>query len=76
VDVRVESHPERSDVMVMTLVRGDEELEIESWSTKRYSHGPGAVIRTLGDLRRGLRTEYGPAGAPNETKHLLRPKCG
>jgi hypothetical protein len=52
VDARVESHPERSDVMVMTLVHGDEELEIESWSTKRYPHGPAAVIRTLGDLRR------------------------
>jgi hypothetical protein len=51
VDARVERHPERSGVMVMTFVRGDEELEIESWSTKRYSHGP-AVIRTLGDLRR------------------------
>jgi hypothetical protein len=52
VDARVESSPERPGVMVMALVRRDEELEIESWSTERYPHGPAAVIRTLGDLRR------------------------
>jgi hypothetical protein len=54
-DVRIDELPERPDWRVMFLVRGNEELEIERWSTKRYKDGPTAVIRSLGELRRGYR---------------------
>ena len=37
--------------MVMLLVYGGEELELERWSTKKYKYGTG-VVRTLGYLRR------------------------
>ena len=50
-DVRIASHAERPGVMVMWLVHGDENIELMSWSTKRYPYGPAAVIRRLGDLR-------------------------
>lgn len=50
-DVRIEEHPERPDVMVMILVRGDEEIEIQHWPRKRYPYGPAAIVRRLGDLR-------------------------
>jgi hypothetical protein len=51
-DIRVRPDSERPEVMVMLLV-GDGELELERWSTTgKYEHGPGAVLRTVGDLRR------------------------
>ena len=52
-DVRIREHPERPDVMVMFLVCGNQELEIEHWSIERYPHGPASVVRTLGGLLRG-----------------------
>jgi hypothetical protein len=54
-DVRIREHPERAGWMVMFLVDGKEELEIDFWSTKRYPHGPTSVPRTLEQLRRGYR---------------------
>jgi hypothetical protein len=49
-DIRVQEHPERPDVMVMSLVGADEEIEIAQWSRKRYPHGH-RVIRILRELR-------------------------
>lgn len=54
-DVRIQDDRERPDWVVMLLVRGNEELEIDRWSTKADPYGPAAVIRTLGELRRGYR---------------------
>lgn len=54
-DILTREHPEHPGWIVMLLVRGDEELEIDRWSTERYLHGPAAVIRSLGQLRRGYR---------------------
>jgi hypothetical protein len=51
IDVRVRPDAERPEVMVMLLVYGGEELELERWSTKKYRYGTG-VVRTLGYLRR------------------------
>jgi hypothetical protein len=42
-DVRIQEDPDRPDWMLMFLVRGDEEVEIERWSTKRDPHGPASV---------------------------------
>ncbi len=53
VDVRIEELPERPDWCVMSLVRGDEEVEVHRWSGKPSPFGPWAVIRTLGAIRRG-----------------------
>jgi hypothetical protein len=50
-DVRIQDDPDRPDGSVMSLVRGDEEIEIGRWSKKLYPHGPAAVIHRLGDLR-------------------------
>jgi hypothetical protein len=50
-DVRVQEHAGRPDVVVMSLVHGDEEIEIQHWSRKRYPHGPSALVCRLRDLR-------------------------
>jgi hypothetical protein len=49
-DVRVEEHPERAGVTVMSLVSRDEEIELARWSTDRYPHGH-RVVRTLREIR-------------------------
>jgi hypothetical protein len=57
-DILTRDDPEHPDWIVMLLVRGDEELEIDRWSTTktRRPHGPPtSVPRTLGQLRRGYR---------------------
>jgi hypothetical protein len=51
VDIRIQEHPEHPDWVLMLLVYGDEEVELNRWSTKRHKYGPAAVIRRLGDLR-------------------------
>jgi hypothetical protein len=54
VDLRLASEVEHPDVIVMSLVRADEELAISAWSAQRYPGGPAAVSRTLGEIRRAL----------------------
>ena len=62
-DARVESHPERSGVMVMSLVRGDEEnCEVEELVHEEGTHmGPQlsyGLSATFGDVQGpGLRQE-------------------
>jgi hypothetical protein len=55
IDLRIHPDSKRPGVMVMLLVYGGDEVEIDRWSTKKYKYGPAAVVRTLGDLGRKLR---------------------
>jgi hypothetical protein len=49
-DVRVQEHPERDDMMIMYLVVGDENIELHRWSTRRDPYGPARVMRRLREL--------------------------
>ena len=50
-DVRIEERPERPGQISMSLVRGDDELEVGRWPKSRYPEG-APVLWTLGQLRR------------------------
>jgi hypothetical protein len=51
VDARVRPDPDRPDVMVMLLVHGGEELELQRWSIVKQPYGQ-PVLTTLGELSR------------------------
>jgi hypothetical protein len=66
-DIRTGPHPERPDVMIMLLARGDDEVELARWhedAESRFSIKAGAPYQppgttspvwTLGGLQRRLR---------------------
>src|SRR5215210_1418802 len=43
---------ERPGIVVMFLVSGDEEVEIDHWAVKYEPYGPLGVMRRLGDIKR------------------------
>ena len=51
-DVAVQAHGVRGRTyeMVVTMVHGDDVIELARWSTD--SREPASIVRTLGDLRR------------------------
>jgi hypothetical protein len=53
IDVRID---QGDTWVVMSLVRGDEEIEVGRWSRKRHPDG-ASVVWTLGGLRRHLESQ-------------------
>jgi hypothetical protein len=51
VDLSVVEHAEVSGIMVVSMIRGSDEVVLGTWQTRRKPHGPAQLLTTLGALR-------------------------